>query len=191
MRKPFFTCDWAAPIRATWPKLVFPLLPPEPLNWLELGSFEGRSALWLVDNLLYHPFSKIHCVDKWDRRTPPDPNAGYDYEGVFDENTRDIEQIIKRKGSSSDVLPTFSPRQFNGCYIDSSHEYEDVLRDARMALPLMKPGGVIIFNSYECLVNDGVRLAVQKLFHEWKHSAKIVNIDYQVIFQGLEYPRSL
>lgn len=191
MRKPFFTTDWAAPIRNTWPLKVFPLMPPHPLNWLELGSFEGRSALWLVEKLLYHPASKIYCVDKWDMRKEPDPIAGYDYEGVFDENTRDVEQIIKRKGSTTDILPTFEPKQFDGCYIDASHEYKDVLRDARMVLPLMKSGGVIIFDDYEWPPGDGVRRAVQELFQEWKDVAKIVNIGYQVIFQVLEYPKSL
>lgn len=183
MRKPFFTADWAAPVRSTWPQLVFPLMPPHPLNWLELGSFEGRSALWLVEHLLYHPASKIYCVDKWDSRAKPDPIAGYDYEAVFDENTRHINQIIKRKGSTEEILPTFESRQFDGCYIDASHEKDDVLRDARQVLPLMKSGGVIIFDDYEWPVGDGVRQAVQQLFWEWKGMVKIVNISYQVIFQ--------
>lgn len=183
MKTPFFTTDWAAPVRNIWPLKVFPLLPQGPLTWLELGSFEGRSALWLVEKRLYHPEDRIYCVDKWDLLFPPSPIAGYDYETVFDENVANVPQIIKRKGASHEVLPTFGLNKFHGCYIDASHEKDDVLSDARMVLPLMLHGGVIIFDDYEWPIGDGVKQAVQILFQEWKDIAKIVHVGYQVIFQ--------
>jgi predicted O-methyltransferase YrrM len=184
MRKPFFTSDRISKIRNTWPNLVFPLMPPHPLNWLELGCFEGQSALWLVESLLYHPASKIYCVGEWDLKKKPHLLAGYDYETVFDENTRHVNQIIKRKGSPEEILPVFTPQQFDGCYINASPEKEDVLRDARLALPLMKPGGIIIFDDYEWRQSsDGVQRSVRQLFTEWKEMTRIVNIGGQVIFQ--------
>ncbi len=30
---------------------------------VEIGSFEGRSTLWILENLLRHPDSRMHCID--------------------------------------------------------------------------------------------------------------------------------
>jgi hypothetical protein len=34
-----------------------------PVNFLELGSYEGRSTVWMLESLLTHPQSHITCVD--------------------------------------------------------------------------------------------------------------------------------
>ena len=35
------------------------------LHILEIGSFEGRSTIWFLENLLKNPKSTITCVDPW------------------------------------------------------------------------------------------------------------------------------
>jgi predicted O-methyltransferase YrrM len=172
------------PLRVFWPLFVFPKLPPGPLNWLELGSLEGRSALWLYDYLLQHrPGSKIHCVDIWKLWPSPDQESCYEYEAAFDHNTQHIEQIIKHKGTTAEILPTLVSEKFHGCYIDASHDEEDVLHDARAILPLMHPGGMIIFDDYEHLQEYGVKQAVQKLLVEWAGKAEVIHTAYQITFR--------
>ena len=57
------------------------------------------------------------------------------------------------KGYSIDVLPTFLCDQnyrnfFDLIYIDGSHHAPDVLADAVLSFPLLKIGGVMIFDDY-------------------------------------------
>ena len=49
------------------------------LRYVEIGSFEGRSAVWLLENVLTHPTSRLHCIDPW---TYPRK----DFEDRFDAN---------------------------------------------------------------------------------------------------------
>ena len=47
-----FTHDWLPEsLSKRWREFVLPRL-KHPLRWLELGSYEGRSACWVIDNVL-------------------------------------------------------------------------------------------------------------------------------------------
>ena len=137
--------DWATSLPKIWPEHVFPLLNRyAPINWLEIGSFEGRSALWTVENMFLDEDSRITCVDPW---IPWD--ADRDFEANFDLNTHGISRIVKRKGKSNDILPTLVSQRYHGVYIDGLHEAECALSDARLSLPLLLPGAVMIFDDYQ------------------------------------------
>ena len=166
-------------IRKSWPACVFPLLDrKKPLNWLELGSYEGRSALWTIRNMFLNPDSKITCIDTWETHLG-NPNS----EATFDSNTSGIPQIIKRKGPTKEVLPTLPPKNFHGCYITVSHGKNDVLTDARLVLPLMLPGAVIVFDDYGWSKGSRVREAVNLLRKKWSHVAQLKYLKYQAVFQ--------
>ena len=179
-----FSVDWSGEMRCNWPIHVFPLVDrSQPLRWLELGSFEGRSAIWTVENVLTHPASKIYCIDLWNVGHLYSNRPNYDFEAVFDANVRTYPQIAKIKGASKDILPTLRPNNFHGCYIDASHEKEDVLRDGRLVLPLMRAGAVVIFDDYYWPDSPGVKAAVDTLLLEWTQKVRIVRLGYQAIIQ--------
>lgn len=183
-KPPVFSSDWSRQIREIWPNCVFPLLRRlDPLNWLELGSFEGRSALWTVENMFLNPGSRITCVDVWQTWAVFQDKADYSYEAIFDSNTSGIPQIVKRKGTAREVLPTLPPGSFHGCYIDTSHEEDDTLAEARLALPLMLPGAMVIFDDYEWSEETGVKRTVDRLRDEWSHVAKLRYLGYQAVFR--------
>jgi len=49
---PVFTKDWFDRAIPIWKKYVMPLINTVPnARWLEIGSFEGRSAIWTLENL--------------------------------------------------------------------------------------------------------------------------------------------
>src|SRR5512139_4290639 len=54
-----FTVDWTSHNSPIWEKL-FGSARNAPVKILEIGSWEGRSAIWFLD---YLPHSKITCVD--------------------------------------------------------------------------------------------------------------------------------
>ena len=58
-----FSHDWFYWAPEVWAQLV-PLL-PERKNFLEIGSYEGRSAVWAAEHLLEDD-GRILCVDTWE-----------------------------------------------------------------------------------------------------------------------------
>src|SRR5579871_2499490 len=61
-----FTIDWFSHFEALW-KGLFQQLVPGARKILEIGSFEGRSTVWLIE----HGFpaqkaGEIHCIDTWE-----------------------------------------------------------------------------------------------------------------------------
>ena len=37
----------------------------KPCKFLEIGSYEGMSAIWMLDNVLTHQDSRLWCIDAW------------------------------------------------------------------------------------------------------------------------------
>lgn len=154
-----FTEDWFTPYIPMWTKYVLPRLERRryPVRFLEIGSFEGRSACWLLQNVLTNPHDRITCVDpfgSYDGLADDDRTVlrrHDNYEAVFDANMEAIEagqRLDKRKGLSHEVLRRLPLDVYDGCYIDGSHYTRDVLRDAVLAFDLVRVGGFVLFDDY-------------------------------------------
>jgi predicted O-methyltransferase YrrM len=134
-----------------WQELLGPLAGRSQLKFLEVGSFEGRSAVWLLDNVLTHPTATIACIDPW---------YGADTERRFDRNvvaSGRSNQVRKVKSASHRMLPHFPERSLDFVYIDGSHEGADVLLDGMLALLLLKSGGLLVFDDYPLEPPAGTR----------------------------------
>ena len=177
---PTFTQDWftesALRGAGSWRRWLVPRLAHlSDAQWLEIGSFEGRSALWTVENLLKGENSRLTCVDIWES----------ELESVFDANIAGITKIIKRKGCSKDVLPTLPLNYFHGAYIDGSHMQPDVHLDIRLTLPLLRLSGILVFDDYasDTPANCGVRPSVDRFLGEMGNRVEVLRSGYQVICQ--------
>ena len=141
--KPVFTDNWvrkAEDHEAHWREWTVHLPLP---RILEIGSFEGRSALlWRR----IHPHSEIHCVDVFGGHHDV-VHPGY--EARFDATTGKDRRIYKPKGPSKEILPTLKG-PFDIVYIDGDHTEEAVFDDAVKSWAMLNPeGGVLIFDDYE------------------------------------------
>lgn len=113
------------------------------LRALEIGSFEGRSTLWLCENILTTDDSRIECVDLF----ADDPVYG-DYHARFRSNTAaHARRIVEHAGYSFDALRRVEG-EFDIVYIDGWHSAFGALADGVMTWPLLKVGGVMIFDDY-------------------------------------------
>ena len=111
---------------------------------LELGSYEGRSAVWFLQNILTCPGSLLVCVDAF-------YGSLWDVELRFDHNIRVngvADRVTKVKSSVTDYLPGVAPESFDVIYLDASHEAKDVLLDAMLSWHRLKPGGIMVFDDY-------------------------------------------
>jgi predicted O-methyltransferase YrrM len=150
-----FTTNWAvehyhlwATILASWQE--------EPIRILEIGSWEGRSALFFLNYLRY---SSIVCVDTFagsvEHRAWPVAQQNAQLSGIesrFDSNLAQFAgRVEKRKEESLVALGTLGieRRQFDLIYVDGSHLAIDVYRDGMLAWPLVMQGGIMIFDDYQ------------------------------------------
>lgn len=147
-----FTNDWfGATGRYIWDKIL-PQLGPKRI--LEIGSYEGRSACFLIEKLS-GPL-EIHCVDTWKGSKE---HVGTDMAAVrkrFENNIRIASEnkevsVVDYVGRSDHVLSQMQDKfdkYFDFIYIDGSHVAADVLCDAVFAFRLLRSGGVMCFDDY-------------------------------------------
>jgi len=148
-----YQADWFSKYIPDWKKYTESLTGMPDLKFLEVGSFEGRSTVWMLENILTHPSSKILCVDTFGgsmehERMSIDTTT---IEDTFWHNirlTKAEEKVQVIKGTSQVVLRTLPFNTFDLAYIDGSHVATDVLSDAVLTLPLMKHGGIMVFDDY-------------------------------------------
>jgi predicted O-methyltransferase YrrM len=139
-----YTQDWFSFHETHWLEHFGHLAGEPGLQAVEVGSYEGRSACWLIQNLLTGDGSRLICVEPFQ-----------EYEGQernFDHNIAlagGEDKIVKLRGPSQQVLPFLPDETSDFVYVDGSHMVLDVLQDAAMCWRLLKPGGVIVFDDYE------------------------------------------
>ncbi|MCA3363470.1 MAG: class I SAM-dependent methyltransferase [Roseomonas sp.] len=158
-----FTQDWFSHVIPSWDFVIEHL---KPTRILEVGSFEGRSACYLIEKcprVVEGPVS-ITCVDTWKGSIEHRPGGMAEaimteVERRFDYNVRlSMARVPRRvslrkvKQHSRDVLAGLIAsghlESFDLIFIDGSHEAHDVLADAVMAFPLLRVGGTLIFDDY-------------------------------------------
>ena len=181
-----FTADWFTHRIPAWRKHILPVYEGKPCRWLEIGSYEGRSALWTLQHILTHHESRITCADIWNNP---------EVEARFDANLglpATLGRFRKIKGDSKQTLRHLEPG-YDVVYVDGDHQAKSAMADAVLAWPLLKSGGYMIFDDYkwnfltqkERETKIPASKAIDAFLQFWRDELKIVHHDYQVIVQKL------
>ena len=146
------------------------------LHFLEIGSFEGKSTIWFLDNILQNENSTITCVDPWMSYSQDQDslNSYFKEENEWDLTKRktkeiflhnivesgDSGKVIIRQGFSDKVLPSLITEQkmYDIIFIDGNHTAPYVMMDSVMSWPLLKKGGIMIFDDYTWGLNKPTTL---------------------------------
>jgi predicted O-methyltransferase YrrM len=179
-----FTTDWFSFRTQHWQELVLPALrKSEAPRYLEIGSYEGRSVCWVAENLREVPKAELHCVDIWGN-----PKV----EARFDANIADEPTIFKHKKPSMHWLAEALGRgeRFDVIYVDGDHQAKSALLDAAMAWPLLRKGGVMVFDDYPWRHPEGApswkippKPGIDAFLHLWGNELKILRTNWQVYVQ--------
>jgi len=121
---------------------------------LEVGSFEGASACYLLE----HGARQIVCVDTWEG-ADEHPYPSIDMGDVYQRFTQNIAEAQLRTGGRVSVVRWASLRalsamilsgeeQFDFAYIDGQHTAAAALTDGLLAFELLRPGGWMYFDDY-------------------------------------------
>jgi predicted O-methyltransferase YrrM len=146
-----FTTDWTSGHFSTWRRMLSPLR-DRSLRILEIGSWEGRSALFFLN---FFPHSTIVCVDTFVGSSEETHRyllkEGLAIEGCFDRNLADYARRVEKiKNRSAPALERMiaEGRKFDLIYIDGDHTYDGVMSDSTGAWGLVAAGGIIIWDDY-------------------------------------------
>ena len=176
-----FTVDWFSGNIPYWQRALdlYGINSSKPLRILEIGTFEGKSACWMSDNILDHPESKLFCVDTFqggeDHQVEGDPyqldtlysrcmenlKQSKNFDKIFVVSERSDEFFAKYGSMSTNIEDDF----FDLIYIDGSHLEKDVYNDGLSGFKLLKKDGLIIFDDYGWPSPEGypIRQALDQL----------------------------
>jgi predicted O-methyltransferase YrrM len=175
--KPVFTTNWVRHGEPQWKIHLAPFMGKPNIQALEIGSFEGRSAIWFVQNVLTHPTSQITCVDLFGERLDAFFDHNINVTGVAD-------KVRKLKGRSQHVLRTLPYEEtFDFVYVDGCHLANCALADMVLSFDLIKVGGLMIVDDYGWSgpEHDRPKIAVDAFLHIYQPHLEVVHKGYQVI----------
>ncbi|KIK51181.1 glycosyltransferase family 8 protein [Collybiopsis luxurians FD-317 M1] len=157
------TQDWFSHNIPSW-KALFPLVVSPQPRILEIGSWEDRSAVFLLQNL--HGGPEIVCIDHFDLFHT---QAGQERYRKLNHNLgltgkqfhvlaqfsvpalmQLLEEEILKDGAKGSEKQNVTPPKvgFDWVYVDGSHEADDTFLDGELAWRLARKNAIFIFDDY-------------------------------------------
>lgn len=186
-----FSTDWTSGNYPTW-CVTLKDLRNVSAKILEIGSWEGRSAIFFLE---YMPNSNITCIDTFsggiENVAHPVQSQELPFvEQRFDRNLAAFGDRVKKiKGRSDVALGSMIPSEnkYDLIYVDGSHERDAAMVDTLLAWQLLDSGGYLIWDDYggggKSPDSERVQSAID-VFLTW-HSSELVLVHkgYQIIIQ--------
>ena len=179
-----FTQDFVSERVGNWSEHLAALVGKPEIHCLEIGSYEGRSSVWFLEQVLTHPTATLTCVDPRGPETPDGLRFAHNIAvtGVAD-------KVTTINGRSEDLLSVapIAEMRFDFAYIDGGHEAPHVLFDAVFTWPLLKPDAILIFDDYlwkpELPVGQRPKIAIDKFLDDYAGQYDMLENGYQVVIR--------
>jgi predicted O-methyltransferase YrrM len=158
---------------------------PKDFKYLEIGSYEGNSALYVAINF---PNSNVTCVDLWQDVEEYKGKNFNIIENNFDLNLKGLSNINKIKSTSDDFFVK-NKTIYDFIYIDGNHKFDYVLRDCENAWKFLNDDGFLVCDDYIWNYYTNIKLnpcfAVNKFLE--KNKVKILLVtNSQIFFQKIK-----
>lgn len=165
---------------------------------LEIGSFEGLTSNYIVDNLLSEngklicvdPLTDVYLNDKLSEIDEIKNNTDFiyfkdQYNRFYNNVSEHLEsdRISLIRELSVDIFPELIKKyqnKFDFIYIDGDHRPEGVYIDAINSFELCKEQGFILFDDY--LWGD-TGIGIDKFLNEYSGKYDLLVKDYQVLIK--------
>ena len=168
-----------------WKNFLYKL---DKFNYLEIGTFEGRSALFVSE---LKNSKKIVCVDpyiEYEEAKKYNFKMSDVYHSANDKfikmNTKKNIILIKKK---SDDFFKNNQDLFQVIYIDGNHQYEFVKRDFKNAFNCLDNNGLLICDDFLWFKNQILEhnpiVAILECYYEYQKNLDILFISDQIIFK--------
>ena len=116
-------------------------------NLLEIGSYEGRSALFFLD---LFKITKISCVDTWSGSDEHKDINFLAIENNFDFNTKSFKEkktLLKFKMTSDEFFKQ-NKNKFDFIYVDGDHAKDQVYKDLINSWSILNSNGFLLIDDY-------------------------------------------
>lgn len=164
---------------------------------LEIGSHEGRSASWILQNMLgdqgtltcIDPFANHHINPFRDTTYTADEAVLQRFYANVAEAKKPEQTLNVLRGLSYYALADLiaQRKSFDFIYVDGNHQADATLTDACMCFGLLKPGGFMLFDDYlwDHLpdVLDQGKMSIDAFVNMFLPSINISAIGYQLLIQ--------
>ena len=136
-------------------------------NAAEIGSYKGLSASLVLLGMISSIKKNIpsyYCIDTFESS-----NVELENESTFDEfnkvisdiDTYGITKIIKGYSTDDKTIKQI-PNNLDWIYIDGDHQTEQVLKDIKCYVPLIKNNGLILFHDHTWdSVYEAIKIALE------------------------------
>lgn len=179
---PDFTSDWFTKNLPSWVKYIVPHLESiENPRVLEIGSYEGRSAYFILDAV---EKAFVVCVD---------PFTGSGYLPLVDVETRCIKNLSQfsprfmiQKQTSDDFFAETGWDYFDFIYVDGLHTEDQCRKDMENSWKWLNPGGIMCIDDYLWSrhdVDSRPKEAIDEFLETHKDELTLLHKDYQVIIK--------
>jgi hypothetical protein len=157
-----------------WSRVLNPYKAKPGIRYPEIGVYEGRSLLRILENIL---------TDSTARATAVDPLDG-SYKETYLAKLKQLGSAgeVSTDSRFSQVALRRQPLEYYDIiYVDGSHERDDLLDNAVPCWRLLKPNGIIIFEDYrwyessfqECGMVDP-KIALDTFMKCFDHHFKVI-----------------
>lgn len=136
-----FTTNWFNQRIPIWRQVLGEFKGKPDIHYLEIGTFQGRSALWILENIVTHPTSKITIIDAFEENTYRTFMSNVSLSG-------ESEKFTTLSGFSTEKLREVPLNSIDFAYIDGSGKGIVMLSDIVSTWNLLKVNGVIIISRY-------------------------------------------
>ena len=152
-------------------------------DYLEIGSYEGNSAVFIGKNF---SDASIYCIDNWIKTEEYINHKDFsDIERNFDENIKNFKNIKKIK-KSSDNFFLENTKVFDAIYIDGYHYGPQVYKDCKNAWKFLNNNGYLVCDDYIWSFYKNIKnnpcYAINNFLNEIKGQYKIEKVSNSQIF---------
>jgi len=169
-------------------QFLYNTIPNYPMTCVEIGSFEGKGSILIVNKLCNNKDSILYCIDPLDNGYVKDNeklsfwnNACIGQKDRFLNNTKNNSNIILLEGTSDTMISKLDDNTIDFVYIDGDHSPEQVYKDAINMLPKMKSNSIILFDDYEFNTNNvKTSIGIDKFLNEIEDKYELLFKKYQL-----------
>lgn len=160
----------------------------QPAQGLELGTWMGESAEWMLENIFTARDSTYCCVDTFEG-SEEHRLAGIDCSGL-ERMTRNrlarfaLRAMIFKARTDYALKYMFRDDRFDFIYVDAAHDAMNVLRDSVLAFELLKTGGTILWDDFTWGAMpeelDRPKMAIEAFLGCYARQLEVIGMGYQV-----------
>jgi len=181
----FNYADWFSDHEAIWYNLFEKHgLFKKKINYLEIGTFEGRSTIFVLN---YLKNVKVNIVDTF---SGSDEHQKINFKKVYKnflKNTKSFEKKLSINKMPSDIFFNKNNKKFDLIYIDGSHYVKDVMNDCINSFKYLNKNGIMIIDdfmwNYYPKINENPIGAILPFIKKIYSNINIIHLSYQVIIK--------